>query len=149
MKRKQSRQLKTYARGYCNISLHVILSTYQGLPLIDDTTKDELLAIARRIAEKNAIEVVRAEVYMEAHLQLHLEIPPCVEIARFINAIKTISSRELRKSHEDLKRLNYFWSRVYFCISVGGSSKQLIDDYMNSIEYCEFEDIDYGRSVVS
>jgi putative transposase len=142
--KQQRRQLKTYARGHCNISLHVILSTYQGLPLIDETTRDELLAIVQRIAEKNAIAIVRSEVYMEAHLQLHIEIPPCVEIARFVNAVKTISSRELRKRHEELKRLHYFWSRVYFCISVGGNSKQLIANYLDSIEYCEFEEIDYA-----
>lgn len=70
----------------------------------------------------------------EDHIHILFEIPPQVELSKFINGFKTASSRMVRKNFSDhLKKFYWkdvFWSRSYFIATTGGATIEVIKKYI-------------------
>jgi putative transposase len=68
------------------------------------------------------------------HMHLLLELPPTVLLARFVNNLKTVSSRLLRKAYgpELAKwyRQPVLWSRSYCILSCGGAPLNVLRQYI-------------------
>lgn len=69
------------------------------------------------------------------HVHLLISMPPNLDLSRFVNNLKTTSSRLLRRDFAD--QLNYvyrgkpvFWSRSYCIISCGGAPLSVIKQYV-------------------
>lgn len=60
---------------------------------------------------------------------------PTLDIPKYINAIKTISSREIRRNFPDVKNLlweNTFWSKSYFIATTGQVTLDILKRYVES-----------------
>lgn len=70
------------------------------------------------------------------HVHLLVNFPPTIELTKLINSLKGVSSRILRRDHHDrVKKYlwgNHFWSRSYYCGTVGGPSKEAVLSYIQS-----------------
>ncbi|WP_083764321.1 IS200/IS605 family transposase (plasmid) [Borrelia recurrentis] len=70
------------------------------------------------------------------HIHLLLEFIPNIQPSTFINNLKTVSSRLIRKkysTHLDKYYWKpYFWSRSYCLISTGGASIDIIKKYIQN-----------------
>ncbi|WP_376984252.1 IS200/IS605 family transposase (plasmid) [Borrelia recurrentis] len=70
------------------------------------------------------------------HIHLLLEFTPNIQPSKFINNLKTVSSRLIRKkysTHLDKYYWKpYFWSRSYCLISTGGASIDIIKKYIQN-----------------
>ena len=69
------------------------------------------------------------------HIHLLLELNPKVAPSVFVNNIKTVSSRLIRRDHlADLKKYYpkkpVFWSRSYCILSYGGAPLSVIKQYI-------------------
>jgi putative transposase len=68
------------------------------------------------------------------HVHLLLALPPNLDLSRFVNNLKTTSSRLLRKEFADrLKRVYrkpVFWSRSYCIITCGGAPLSILKQYI-------------------
>jgi len=94
---------------------------------------EELKSIAKRLIEgkKGSLIEFNGE---EDHIHLLIEFPPQVELAKWINSFKTVSSRLIRKQFKDYLEKYYwkdvFWSRSYFVATTGGVSIEVIKKYI-------------------
>ena len=71
----------------------------------------------------------------EDHLHALVSLPPAEALADFTNAVKTTTSRRLRRDFPQLKRLgSALWSPSYFVSSVGGAPLETIKEYVRSQE---------------
>ena len=69
------------------------------------------------------------------HLNILMELPPKYAMADFVNALKTGTSRRIRKEFAD--HLSpyywkpYFWSKSYCVITCGGAPLSVIKQYID------------------
>lgn len=60
---------------------------------------------------------------------------PILDIPKYINTIKTITSREIRKEFPEVKKLLWedtFWSRSYFIATTGQVTLDVLKAYVES-----------------
>ncbi len=76
------------------------------------------------------------------HVHLLLELTPRTAPSAFVNNLKTVTSRLIRKEYkEHLQRYYWrkpvFWSRSYCIISVGGAPLSVLKHYIEQQEASE------------
>jgi len=68
------------------------------------------------------------------HVHLLIDYNPKVQISKFVNNLKTVSSRLIRKEFEQQLRQVYsqpvFWSGAYFVSSIGGVTVEQLKKYV-------------------
>ena len=92
------------------------------------------------IAEEYEFHIDTMEV-MEDHVHLFIEAPPSYSPARLVQAIKSISAKELYKRFPEMRKKMWsgkMWSEGYFVRSVG--DKVTADIIRRYIEYQKQED---------
>ena len=77
---------------------------------------------------------IPARDYGPARVHALLDLPPNLDLSRFVNNVKTTSSRLLRRDFGQHLRRVYrkpvFWSRSYCIISCGGAPLSVIRQYV-------------------
>lgn len=69
------------------------------------------------------------------HMHMLVALPPAEALVDFVNAVKTSTSRRLRRDFPQLKRLGgALWSPSYFVASCGGAPLETIKDYVRTQE---------------
>lgn len=70
------------------------------------------------------------------HVHTLLELPPNLDLSRFVNNVKTTSSRLIRRDFGEqlahVYRKPVFWSRSYCIVSCGGAPLSVIKQYVES-----------------
>jgi putative transposase len=101
-------------------------------------------AILARLSElaKERIEAWEGELFEingePDHVHLLLELPPKYAVADFVNALKTGTSRRIRKEFSDHVGKYYwkpcFWSKSYCVVTCGGAPLSIIKQYIENQE---------------
>jgi putative transposase len=69
------------------------------------------------------------------HVHLLIDYNPKVQISKFVNNLKTVSSRLIRKNSRSnlvLRIQNQFWSGAYFVASCGGVTVEQLKSTSNN-----------------
>ncbi len=69
------------------------------------------------------------------HFHMIFTAKPTLDIPKYINTIKTITSREIRKEFPEVKLLLWedtFWSRSYFLATTGQVTLDILKKYIES-----------------
>lgn len=70
------------------------------------------------------------------HVHLLISLNPTIEPAKFINSLKTVSSRLIRKRFaEHLSRFYWkpvLWSRAYCLLTAGGAPIEVLREYIEN-----------------
>jgi putative transposase len=69
------------------------------------------------------------------HFHMIFTAKPTLDIPKYINAIKTISSREIRRNFPEIKTMLWegtFWSRSYFIATTGQVTSDILKKYVDS-----------------
>ena len=67
------------------------------------------------------------------HVHLLVEYPPKVAVSNFVNSLKGVSSRLLRKGRPDIQKRYWkgvLWSPSYFASSCGGAPISIVRQYI-------------------
>ena len=113
---------------------HLVLVTKRRRPVL---TGPMLEAAEAAIRERCTLRGGQLEEFgAEAdhiHALLSLSLPPAATLAEFVNAVKTTTSRRLRRDFPQLRRLgDALWSPSYFIASAGGAPLDRIKDYVRA-----------------
>lgn len=95
---------------------------------------DFLKTKINNISKTFDVEVLNIECD-EDHFHMIFSSKPSLEIPKYINTIKTITSREIRKNFPEVKILlckDTFWSRSYFLASTGQVTLATLAKYVES-----------------
>ena len=80
--------------------------------------------------------VIQALESMPDHIHILFDAPPQINLADFVNAFKSASSRKIRQNYsEQLKPFYwkpYFWSLSYFIGSVSDRTAAAVKNYINN-----------------
>lgn len=69
------------------------------------------------------------------HFHMIFTGKPTLDLPRYINAIKTITSREIRRQHPNIRRLlwkDIFWSPSYFLTTTGQTTLDQLKQYVDN-----------------
>jgi putative transposase len=99
-------------------------------PLVVDLLKKTIKDISQRFD----VGVLNIEADKD-HFHLLFKTKPTIEMSKYINAIKTISSREIRRNFPEVHKLLWkdaFWSRSYFLATTGQVTLDVLKRYVDN-----------------
>ncbi|MBR2999869.1 MAG: IS200/IS605 family transposase, partial [Oscillospiraceae bacterium] len=104
-------------------------------PVIAGAIEDSLKEYTKKYF-KDRDCVIHAFECMPDHIHILFDAPPQINLAEFINAYKSASSRRMRSDHPDevsrYYQEPYFWSLSYFIGSVSDRTAAAVKNYINN-----------------
>lgn len=127
--------LKSHSHGVYRLSYHLVLVCKYRRKTLTAAMLDDLKGITARLCERWGGELV--EFSGEAdHVHILFEGHPSMELAKFVNNLKTVTSRLLRRDHREYLAQLYpkpvLWSGSYCILSTGGAPIEVIKRYLQS-----------------
>jgi putative transposase len=101
---------------------------------MDDTVSMRLKEIFEQIAPSYNITLHEWNAEKD-HVHILFRAHPNSEISKFINAYKSASSRLIKKEFPKVRKQlwkEYFWSRSFCLLTIGGASVETIKRYIES-----------------
>ncbi|HQE81024.1 MAG TPA: IS200/IS605 family transposase [Syntrophorhabdaceae bacterium] len=111
---------------------HLVLVVKYRKKVIDDKISNRLKGIFERIQSSYNITLIEWN-YDKDHIHILLKATPTTELAKFINAYKSASSRLIKKAFPEIKKElwdEYFWSRSYCLLTSGEAPIEVIKKYI-------------------
>ena len=93
------------------------------------------------ISKTYDVEVLNIECDKD-HFHMIFTSKPTLDIPKYINTLKTITSREIRKEFPGIKSLLWedtFWSRSYFIATTGQVTLDILKKYVESQNESNYE----------
>ena len=130
-------ELDKGAHSVHSLSYHFIqVVKYRKKVFINDAIVDLLKTKTREIAETFNVDVLEIECDKD-HFHMLFKASPLLNIPQFINAVKTITSREIQRRFPDVKRELWkgkFWAPSYFLATSGQVTLDVLKGYIDSQE---------------
>jgi len=98
----------------------------------DERIVDFLKQKVREISESFEVEVLNIECNKD-HFHMIFKAKPTLDIPRYINALKTITSREIQRNFPEVKEKLWkgvFWSPSYFLATTGQVTLDVLKKYV-------------------
>ncbi|MFZ3086112.1 MAG: IS200/IS605 family transposase [Candidatus Hydromicrobium sp.] len=107
---------------------------YRRKVLTDENIIDLLRTKINEISKTFRVDVLNMECDKD-HFHLLFKAKPTLDMPKYLNAIKTISSREIRRKFPKVKKKLWedtFWSRSYFLATTGQVTLDQLKKYVES-----------------
>ncbi len=128
-----SQDLKALYHCVYNLNYHLVLVTKYRKRCISNVILKRLQAIFERLCQQWDCELLEFNGERD-HVHLLVSLNPKVEPSKFVNNLKTVSSRLIRKEFStDLAQVYFkpvFWSRSYCILTCGGAPLSVIKQYL-------------------
>lgn len=105
---------------------------YRRKALVNEAIVDLLKQQVKKISESFGVTVLNIEADKD-HFHLLFKAHPKLEITKYINAIKTITSREIQRNFPEIKKMLWkkvFWSPSYFIATTGQVTLDILMKYV-------------------
>lgn len=129
--------MKSHYHCVYKLTYHLVLVTKYRKKCLSN----EMINRLEEIVKKNCAdwEIDLLEFNGEAdHIHLLLEMHPNIMPSKFINNLKTVSSRLIRKEFEEELKPYYWkpvlWTRAYCLLTTGGATIDVIREYIKNQE---------------
>lgn len=129
--------MKLHTHSHCvyDLTYHLVLVSKYRRKCFTDELLEYAEDICRRTCEKWDIELL--EFGGEAdHVHLLFSAYPNLDLSKFINNLKTVSSRMIRKNFPEHLKGFYckpvLWTRAYCLLSTGGATIETIEKYIQN-----------------
>ena len=129
--------MKSHYHCVYKLTYHLVLVTKYRKKCLSN----EMLNRLEEIVKKNCAdwEIYLIEFNGEAdHVHILLDMHPNIMPSKFINNLKTVSSRLIRKEFEEELKPYYWkpvlWTRAYCLLTTGGATIDVIREYIQNQE---------------
>lgn len=125
------------SRGISRLYAHLVLTTKFRLKVMPPTMLQRLQEIMTDLCEKWQCELLECN-GEEDHLHLVFRYAPQMQLSKFIDNVKSVSSRKVRKEFEAQLREAYwnwdkgFWNETYSIDSCGDAPLSVLIKYVQS-----------------
>ena len=127
--------LKSHYHCVFNLQYHLVLVTKYRKKCFTAIILEDLKKLCLKICESwsCALQEFGGE---EDHIHLLIEAHPSMNISVFVNNLKTVTSRLIKKNHQEHFRRFYWkpalWTRAYCIVSTGGAPLEIIKQYIQN-----------------
>ncbi|MBT8763063.1 IS200/IS605 family transposase [Desulfohalobiaceae bacterium Ax17] len=116
-----------------DLKYHLVLVTKYRNPVLSDQILKRLKEILVALCDKWDVQLLEFNGEKD-HVHLLIDAHPSLELSRFINNIKTVTSRKVRKEFAQELAKYYWkpllWTRAYFIATTGGAPLEVIKQYI-------------------
>ena len=133
-------ELRRSAHAVYEIKYHLVWVPKYRARILGGEVSRYLKILFVQIAEHYGFHIITAEV-MEDHVHILIEVPPSYAPSDVVQALKSISARELFKKFPKVKKMMWsgkIWNEGYFVRSIG--DKVTADVIKKYIRYQKLED---------
>ena len=127
--------MKSHYHCVYDMKYHLVLVTKYRNKCFTSEILDSLKEICENQCKKWSIDLLEFGGESD-HIHLMLGLNPTIEPAKFINSLKTVTSRLVRKQYADHLKQFYWkpvlWSRAYCLLTVGGASLEVLKEYIQN-----------------
>lgn len=127
--------LKSYSRGVSSLTAHLVLVTKYRKKVMNAAVLARMIEIVHATCLKWNCEVIEVN-GEEDHIHLLFGFYPQMQLSKFINNLKTVTSRLIRKEFGEQVSSYYrntaFWNESYFIASCGGVTIEKLKAYVQS-----------------
>lgn len=127
-------QLDKGAHSVYALHYHMVQCVkYRRKVFVDDRYVDLLKTKIHEISETFGVEVTNIECSTD-HFHMLFKAGPTLDLPKYINALKTITSREIRRNFPEVKQVLWrdaFWSRSYFLATTGQVTLDVLKKYVD------------------
>lgn len=127
--------VKSHYHCLYRVNYHLVLLTKNKKDCLIGELPSRLEEIINNLCDKAGIKVLEFTCHPN-HVQLLLEAHPNVMPSRFINNLKTVTSRLMRKEFDSELSKHYsenvLWARGYCLLSAGVDERSAIERYIDA-----------------
>jgi putative transposase len=127
------RPLKTLHHCAYNLNFHLVLVTKYRRKCLTSAMREHLMGTFAGLLHTWGGTLLECNGEAD-HMHLLIELPPTVLMSTFVNNVKTVSSRLLRKAYGPALAKWYrqpvLWSRSYCVLSCGGAPLSVLRQYI-------------------
>ena len=117
------------------LQYHLVVVTKYRHPVIDNELKASLIEYTNNYFKERDCNILAINTDKD-NIHIVFEAYPNFNLAMFINAYKSASSRTMRRDYSDFLKSYYwkpyFWSQSYFVSTVSEKSTKLVQEYVNN-----------------
>ena len=127
---------KSTSRSISDLKAHLVLVTKYRKKVINKEILEELIETVKNLAEKWGVDIVQVNGETD-HLHILFVYYPQMQLSKFVNNLKTVTSRLINKNHEEYLKSFYWkdsvlWTKSYFIASCGGVTVEQLKKYVES-----------------
>lgn len=127
---------KSHSRAISDLKAHLVLTTKYRRRVINAAMLNRLNKIFNELCSKWGCEIVEFNGEQD-HVHLLFGYYPQMQLSKFVNNLKTVSSLYIRKEFSDEVTRVYrnkpvFWHSAYFIASCGGVTVEQLKQYVSS-----------------
>lgn len=107
---------------------------YRRDVFVNNAIIDFLKQKTKEISTTFSVEIIYQECDKD-HIHIIFKGKPTLDIPKYLNAMKTITSREIKRNFPEVKRMLWkemFWSRSYFLTTTGQVTLDQLKKYVES-----------------
>ncbi|MEB3192796.1 MAG: IS200/IS605 family transposase [Snowella sp.] len=123
------------ARAVSDMKAHLVLTTKYRRKVLTAVMLTRLTDILRDLCEKWNCKMIEFNGESD-HIHLLFQYLPQMEIPKFINNIKSVTSRRIRSEFSDeidkIYCKDVFWNSSYFIASCGGVTISVLKQYIEN-----------------
>lgn len=127
--------LRTNRHSCYNLAYHLVLVTKYRKPAINDGVLATIRGAIEKTFSNNGCELIALN-HDKDHIHVLFIAPPQVQLSSMINNLKTVTSRLVRRDHEEWLQQFYwepvFWSRSYYIGSVSDTTTEVVEMYIRN-----------------
>lgn len=131
-----SRDYKSTSRSVSDLKAHLVLVTKYRRKVLNKEILEQLSRIAYNLAKKWGVQVeeINAE---EDHIHILFSYYPQLQLSKFVNNLKTVTSRLINKNYPEYLKGFYWedsvlWTSSYFIASCGGVTIDVLRQYIEN-----------------
>lgn len=116
------------------LQYHLVQVVKYRRKVLDEKVVDLLKTKIHEISTTFQVDVLDIGCDMD-HFHMIFKSKPTLEIPKYLNALKTITSREIRRNFPELKdkvRTDAFWSPSYFLATTGQVTLDQLKKYVDN-----------------
>jgi putative transposase len=122
-------------RSVSDLKAHLVLTTKYRRKLFTKEMLERMHEILEDLLTKWECKIVEFN-GEENHIHLLFQYHPGIELSKFVNSVKTVTSRRLRSEFEERVNKFYYkdvlWNGSYFIASCGGVTVSALKKYIET-----------------
>ena len=129
--------LKSHPHCVYNLHYHLVLVTKYRRKCFTKKILSHLEKVCKNICEMWEIDLLEFGGESD-HIHLLISMHPNIMPSRFVNNLKTVTSRLIRQEHKEHLEKFYWkpvlWTRAYCLITAGGAPLEILQKYIEKQE---------------
>jgi putative transposase len=126
-------KLQTAGNAVFSLCYHLIsVVKYRRKAFVNPKIVDRFKEILLDLAQQSGVEIKEMECGSD-HAHIVFSCKPTLDLTKWINSVKGVTARYLRKGFPELKGIlcgEHFWSPSYFLATTGNVSLDILEGYV-------------------